>query len=112
MTDQELNKKLAEWAGFQRGWAKDVKTMDDAFDVEFFVDPKRNVILDLPFFIESLDACFKWLWKPTMEKLQLRNRWTYRQSEKELFRLWQDELKTDDYAKALCLAIEKLIDSS
>ena len=47
-TEQELNKKLAEWVGFKTdayGWMR----------------PDSEWTRFLPHFDDSLDACFKWL---------------------------------------------------
>ena len=91
MNEQELNKKLAEWAGcgmvveHSGTWAES---------------------WHYPDFTNSLDACFKWL------KAQVIAKYDY-PTWKRLLYDWVDDitLKQSDYeALNLCLAIEKLID--
>jgi len=107
----ELNKKLAEWAGFKKSslyveqWIYpdigESGKLDELFD-------------DVPNFTDSLDACFKWL----VPKLKRVGLWT---TPKGFFRWEVISLDKDNYynsyyaergnpALALCRAIEKLID--
>ena len=105
MTEEELNKKLAEWAGFQEKWGE-------------IIAPNGAIWWEneLPNFTQSLDACFKWL----VPRLWICNITL----EEGIF--WDVHVSIPDYhgrnkhgsgqalsenpALALCLAIEKLID--
>lgn len=59
MPEQELNKKLAEWAGFIQMRLND-RPHEPTLLYKFPRDSKVGVSL-LPDFTQSLDACFKWL---------------------------------------------------
>lgn len=94
MTDeQELNKKLAEWAG-----------LEDALGLD-----------RVPNFTHSLDACFKWLVPRASEDgYEVAISTEGKDCYGELFGQGQgDHLQADveTPALALCLAIEKLIES-
>lgn len=52
MENEELNKKLAEWAGFR------IYAIGGASS---WIKPTGGIEVKLPKFTESLDACFKWL---------------------------------------------------
>jgi len=110
MTDQELNKKLAEWAGWVKlktaGW-KDVMG-------ELHFEPN---------FTLSLDACFKWLVPKLYNQGNTEIRFSYSSAEDSVVcEIWQGwpELKEKgcghgyywlkEEALALCKAIEQLID--
>lgn len=103
MNDKELNKKLAEWARCQMEYDR---------------------VFEKPF-TESLDACFKWLVpKLTKEYIELEihldylvksNTWNlalldgfYNPDEPKYL---ISVANSKDPALAMCLAIEKLIDS-
>jgi len=99
MNEQALNKKLAEWAGFRI-------TTQSYTDFEPVRDERwwqPDGFEGKPNFIQSLDACFKWL----VPKLR--------------YDLWVHDMILIDWissvcrganpALALCLAIEKLTDS-
>ena len=103
---QELNKKLAEWAGI------------NPIPMEkIYYDHSTEIVEDLPNFTQSLDACFKWLVpKLNLEEDELYGiTFTYNQpdggitcsvaTEKKL-----SQAQGGNSALALCLAIEKLID--
>lgn len=99
----ELNRKLAEWAGFKL----------DLWDGKaYWVTPDGFPGSSVPDFTHSLDACFKWL-VPKLKGLCYLD-FTYQQ---ELM----CEISGDDWlydaegetpALALCKAIEKMIDGS
>ena len=109
--NEELNKKLAEWAGFRLGispygdecllypdggWARD-----------------EDMTSDFLSFTKSLDACFKWL-VPKIEGLQQIILQPDEDGRWYLGMTVDDELYENigfDLALALCLAIDKLIDS-
>ena len=108
----ELNKKLAEWAGFHyqeedgyhyRGWI-----YADS------LNQSRRYISELNF-TQSLDACFKWL-VPKIDKthhLTIELNWNRFTTELYLldgFGSGKYVGEAETPALALCLAIEKLID--
>jgi hypothetical protein len=104
MNEQELNKKLAEWAGFKDTGHR-------------WLNPDGGKCITEPSFTHSLDACFKWLWKelePTVESLNLSVNiapsgdvfWNCCIKEE-----YQVASTNETPAMAFCLAIEKLIDS-
>jgi len=107
MKNEELNKKLAEWAGF-RGEQIRVQGL---LDVLVHAPEGTEYVGDLPNFTQSLDACFKWL-VPKIEGLQQ----IILQPDGDVWYLGMtvdDGLYENigyDAALALCLAIEKLID--
>jgi len=128
--EQELNKELAEWAGFKWQHAYhdfyELVTPDGAqLDLTAF---RIGSYKKCPKFTQSLDACFKWLvpklnrdgWFVELQQASMREYWKAR--------LWCPSSGTgkitlgsirarpiqeaETPALALCLAIEKLIDSS
>jgi len=98
--NEELNKKLALWAGF----AKHRQFSD------WWYRPDGRDISRLPRFTSSLDACFKWL-EPKLLSYQLNN-WGNNNHHCVIHREGVNYVGA--YAKtpalALCLAIEKLIE--
>jgi len=110
--NKELNKKLAEWAGFE---FKKVKFGDKV--IPQWLLEKEWGHWEPPNFTESLDACFKWL-VPNVELVSIATRRAYTGpiavpngywATVSIGALAQDE-QADTPALALCLAIEKLID--
>lgn len=99
--NDELNKKLAEWAGFC--------FMDRRKGLLVFPDRTRRPINELPSFTESLDACFKWLVPKVKSMLDTKP--TSTEYYKFLL-MWIGDIedKLGHEALSLCLAIEKLID--
>jgi len=117
MNERELNKKLAEWAGFYQ------KTHDNYWgDLTTVWHHVSGRLTDYGYgnspnipFTKSLDACFKWLvpqptdihFKKTTEYpdhiISEVNCWLY--VEGKMYQGW-----SYNPALALCLAIEKLID--
>ena len=100
MNEQELNKKLAEWAGWKYdepsdGWWKPTGHYDGR----------------QPNFTQSLDACFKWL-VPRLWICDIRLEegifWFVRVAHPDY---GEGKADGEDLALALCLAIEKLIDN-
>jgi len=94
-SEQELNKRLAEWAGLEH---KHFGTI--------VPEPKPYCPLcNPPDFTQSLDVCFKWLWTPVLFKvgsagwLHILNKWAV-----------QVAMEAETPALALCKAIDKLID--
>ncbi len=102
----ELNRKLAEWAGFKNiRFGKDYMLMTGRF----------NKVEEITPFTQSLDACFKWL----VPELLLDQRFT--------MTIWNDKKdwfvqlsrphkffiveQSGTLALAVCLAVEKLIDA-
>ena len=121
--NKELNKKLAEWAGFIKassGWVEGVwKFPFDGTNMGSMVDQSYQV---LPDFTSSLDACFKWLvpkldslgWYLTLRS-HVYSRDLVRNPDYEAALATGSErirITAHDFnsALALCLAIEKLID--
>ena len=116
--NNELNKKLAEWAGIR------YEPDQDVFKVIFpdgsWYNIGHNWVLDEvePNFTESLDACFKWLVPELYEREYYYEllQWNSRQHKAIINKRTVEWAVTasDAVAKtpalALCLAIEKLID--
>lgn len=112
MTNEELNKKLAEWAGFRPTTIEGMW----AFPVGVKVAATHSSCK----FTESLDACFKWLvpkligfdYQYQTNLKNVRSGWHVMlydltdnpYSEKRI------EAEAETPSLALCLAIEKLID--
>ena len=123
MLEQELNKKLAEWAGFEKGEGRKifrkeggwVYTETNIWWLTPMVGKYRGEWEHLPYFTQSLDACFKWL---------VKDNWSVSFNAKRVCLLTIPKAKgiygsdvivgkaeQPSPALALCLAIEKLIDS-
>ena len=132
--NEELNKKLAEWAGFK------LRHTGIKDEIPVWLEPDDNYAPDnptayffggknygLPDFTSSLDACFKWL-VPKMENVggrRLEEIHLYPTSRGNYLceldmvqiedrRSPECEVKwaaAETSALALCLAIEKLIDA-
>lgn len=103
--EQELNKKLAEWAGFKENWNRELgRTWDypDGSNNWFPID-----------FTQSLDACFKWLVPKAVRVLAATHYVRIQKAQEILFRFWLEERWKIDEPNvdtlALCLAIEELI---
>jgi len=104
--NNELNKKLAEWAGF-------TPMCDREEGTKYIVTwefPNSKIFGDCPNFTESLDACFKWL-VPKLEHYSL-----WKQGTEHVAEIWSSskfgrKKNTYSTALALCLAIEELIDT-
>ena len=107
---EELNKKLAEWAGFTKADIKKRYYFTIGGErVPKWYPPDSEYSDKLPNFPNSLDACFKWL-VPEYEKRY----GIYAKA--DLLCKWLDLYENnqrykDKPALALCKAIEKLIDS-
>ncbi len=119
-TEQELNKKLAEWVGFKfshRNRIKNFFTGELGRYVEFWVYPDKD-ILDLPNLTQSLDACFKWLvpkvdgWRVVIYCNGAGGFTSYIDSNGKCC-MWEETLSSAETpALALCRATEKLIGAS
>ena len=106
-----LKKKLAERAGFE--W---LKATDDEYhwfdangDIVSPTDEDGNVIWEM-------SACFKWLVPKATRKLADIDLSTDKEAMYKLFSLWIEEFwiprpNPASLALALCLAIEKLMDT-
>ena len=113
MNEQELNKKLAEWAGFKLELNPSPYMGGDPY--KFWVDPRgwdgygTEKCPRLSNFTQSLDACFKWL-VPKLTWYQINNRG--RDNHHAFVCLKRKEVgsNAETSALALCKAIEKLID--
>jgi hypothetical protein len=104
--NEELNRKLAEWAlkkvPCELCMGGDFKALDGTM---FYG------IYDLPEFTESLDACFRWLVPKLSVRIdQMFGSWVGWAKIKGTSN-WQSGVNKGSPALALCLAIEKLIDS-
>jgi len=116
MSEQELNKKLGEWAG----WVFDVHAEYD-YDYKhgygLWFAPNGESCdfvghIKPPDFTQSLDNCFKWL----VSKLRSFSISVIKANDREWIFIVSSNGKieqgcSDNPALALCLAIEKLIDS-
>ena len=102
----ELNKKLAEWAGFREEFELET-------GVGFWVYPDGKGDNDLPNFPNSLDACFKWF-VPDHDITCIMFIYTDDEVICKVEVAWNKEYEgvaeIGKDALALCLAIEKLID--
>lgn len=106
----ELNKKLAEWAGLfpQPDWRIWCNEVDKYYDCEV------NLFTYPPYFTHSLDACFKWLVPKLYHTSLSRSDDSIYIAEASLYEndLTQEAYYEGNPALALCLAIEKLIDNA
>jgi len=116
--NEELNRKLAEWAGFR-------ETRLSSGHLGWLYPPEYSLEKGyLPNFTDSLDACFKWLVPAWNTKARPIPSWieniTFCLMSGDLIRCdlqqfdndydtWAD---ADTPALALCKAIEKLIDET
>ena len=106
---EALNKKLAEWAGFRFGHIKG----EGNYYSYPNSDEKYYGYID---FIDSLDACFKWLVPKLQDKGIVVDLIAYEHKGYGcvISSVVDDKniaiIRNDNPALALCLAIEKLID--
>lgn len=114
----ELNKKLAEWAGFTPSSDPDKPwTMWSLWgepNPETLIQPLlgRGQLGKGLNFTSSLDACFKHLVPKAIDKIMADQECSSDLAYAILFKKWLQELELDipHCAPTLCLAIEKLID--
>lgn len=101
MMYEELNRKLAEFAGF---------TYDIFIYQRHWKAPDGSSMEELPNFTSSLDACFKWLVPAVGRSKDIEAE--RRQMVGNLLMSWARDVAFlgEEPALALCLAIEKLID--
>ncbi len=121
MNEQELNKKLAEWAGFVSSHSSPFGAIPIDKEPTWY-DPNDNWIANrqLPAFTSSLDACFKWLvpklntfystFEISFDTAENPNRYIITIAHHFCGQVYRANSK-DNPALALCLAIEKLVDS-
>lgn len=110
---EELNKKLAKWAGFFYGWSDNPKTMETEGGWYYpLANPKTCMQVDLPNFTQSLDTCFKWLMPKVIGKIMSEQECSSDVAYGILFKKWLQELELmiPEASLSLCLSIEKLID--
>lgn len=97
--NKELNKKLAEWAGFKEKGTG-------------YVWPDRRFD-KVPDFTESLDACFRWL-VPKLHQVTIIQEFNSEAYADVVIQPEYEYLHYKEWAEtpalALCLAIEQLID--
>lgn len=114
MNKQELNTKLAEWAGIE---CRKVKIHDkqiggefEGFDweKEMYIFPDGSMSKELNF-TQSLSACFEWLVPLVIDKIMGEQGCSSDVAYAILFKKWLQELELiiPDAALALCLAISK-----
>ncbi len=90
---QELNKKLAKWAGFTPVYGG------------LYYENSPN-------FTESLDVCFKWLVPKVIDELADIDISTSTEAYYKLFEMWLEQAENGILnAITLCLVIEKLINN-
>ena len=110
----ELNEKLAKWVEIREAISGgDIPNTESIiWDGWDFPD---GTLGSLPNFTKDLNACFNWLVPKALKALEDAG---YCPPILKLFQLWYDELvsltgdssNVKQSAKALCLAIEELID--
>ncbi len=101
----ELNKKLAEWAGFEFD--------DDWSDDRPYKSPDGVILHNWKHFTESLDTCFKWLVPKVVNgDIHIETYTTDEETAVTLMRACDTVAWACDKspALALCKAIERLID--
>lgn len=110
MTNQELNRKLAEWAGFTES---DIKR-HYYFEIgggkrAKWREPSTEWHIKLPTFAQSLDACFKWLVPKAIDRIMAEQECGRNVAYAILFKKWFAELELNmaQPALALCLAIRQ-----
>ena len=111
-TEQELNKKLAEWAGF-------IPFTQVGMEGEYAPPEGVKVVWTTfkPKFTRSLDQCFKWLVPKVIGNAEFSVIVTQDLAQCSgyvrplQFGRQYDAVDNSNPALALCLAIEKLIDS-
>ena len=114
MDEQVLKEKLAKWAGL------DILHIFSSCGVDGIVvcercgatKPALNKYCSIPDFTHSLDACFKWLVPPAIDRIMAEQECSSDIAYAILFKKWLQELELiiPKAALALCLAIKKLID--
>ena len=113
----ELNRKLAERAGFK--WGITERTHNH-MEQDVYVYPDCSIHLELPDFPSSLDACFKWLVPKALKDYQCQAQVGNTANGESFGYLWHfkppfcfyehKEPESGREALALCKAIEQLID--
>ena len=107
----DLNKKLAEWVGFNFG-----KDFPDIYSTHGYgSDPTGVMISGLPNFTESLDTCFKWLLpKSRVEAIKLMPTTSGGYGCSLIPEGWGSSVSAlaETPALALCKAIQKLTDGA
>ena len=108
MANEELNRKLAEWAGFHK--------RDPKISVDWWRPDGDYEGSKLPNFTQSLDACREWL-VPKLRHYELRDSQDKHQAYVNICVTFLEHGEFPPYessraetpALAFCLAIEKLI---
>ncbi len=113
---EKLNRKLAEWVGFELKKVQCVGLIYYEQEQECWYYKGREYGFNIPLFTKSLDACDKWL----MPKLTSFSLVMMGHNDPELVghyvsirvhkTIYSAEAKS--FALALCQAIEKLVDGS
>ena len=113
-TEQELNEKLAKWAGFKK-WTEEKKLPWETIGVIY--KAPDNSYNSLPTFANSLDICFKWLVPKLAQKGYIVIVGSFEHNGYYAFAYYflnpepTQTIPADTPALALCRAIEQLIDS-
>ena len=109
---QELNKKLAEWRGFKYEL---IVIGDGGSDVGRWTYPDGSICINSPNLTQSLDALFEWIVPKALREIATIHNVRIQKAFEILLRFWSDKRaevdEPDADALALCLAVEKLIDS-
>ena len=124
--EQEMNKKLAKWVGFEYKEIPYSTPFGKAIEPKWFHIPTAYDEKTPPDFTQSLGACFGWLETKLREehsdiKISLMNMdskffcslnyYGKESSRKKNFHWVQlSGARGDSYAEAFCLAIEKITD--
>lgn len=107
-TEQELNEKLAKWAGFTKK-EYEVGKPPHQLREYYWLTPKELPVYEIPNFTQSLDTCFLWL-EPKFPFLVLENYQAGFRIEVSLDMKSKGVACDKSASLALCRAIEKLID--
>ena len=96
MTEQELNKKLAEWAGFTYKFGKEMWNYERYKETNAWWEaPNGRRFKDLPDFTQSLDACFKWIVPKVIDKIMAEQECSSDLAYAVLFKKWLQKLELD-----------------
>lgn len=118
MTEQELNKKLAEWAGFKPPHPKCTEPNHMSLPNEY--RKGEYFCVRIPDFTQSLDACFKWLVPERISEVtfMFASNCVSCDIEDLESNFFEGHANTESIeeawtksALALCLAVERLIDA-
>ena len=111
MTEEELNEKLAKWAGFTYDPPDEKARRVGLIPCGMWIAPDGNFDSELPDFTHSLDDCFEWLVpKLTFVQVQVVDGGALCLASAEKGDRIEVFSATDQPAYALCKAIEKVLE--